>query len=298
MTAQQRVVPKTVKNVLTRSSGFLLNPGGQGAVCSHSLNPYSGCTFGNSLCGVGCYMRANGFVTKGRDWGSFLEVRTNAAESYSANYEKEKRWAQKERGKFGIFCASATDPFLPQERQYRITESLLNAMLVLPPDALILQTHSRFVTDYLDIYEQLGKVCELRFHVSIETDRDSLPGLPPPASSIEQRLSACELLSQKGFRVVVIVAPLLPIADPEKFFRRIGQVASAVVIDHFQGDGTPDGRITKKTPLLPTAMSQVDPRSVTLAYRDEMIAIARTILPGRVGGNADGFAGYYSSGLT
>ncbi len=291
MTAQQRVVPKTVKNILTRSSGFLLNPGGQGAVCSHSLNPYSGCTFGNSLCGVGCYMRANGFVTKGRDWGSFLEFRINGAESYSANYEKEKRWAQKERGKFGIFCASATDPFLPQERQYRITESLLNAMLVLPPDALILQTHSRFVTDYLDIYEQLGKVCELRFHVSIETDSDSLPGLPPPASTVEQRLSACELLSQKGFRVVVIVAPLLPIADPEKFFRRIGQVASAVVIDHFiQGDGTPDGRLTKKTPM-PTAMSQVEPRSVTLAYRDEIIAIARTILPGRVGVNADGFAG-------
>lgn len=238
-------------------------------------------------------MRANGFVTKGRDWGSFLEVRTNAAESYSANYYREKRWAQKERGKFGIFCASATDPFLPQERRFRITETLLNAMLVLPPDKLILQTHSRFVTDYVDIYEQLGKVCELRFHVSIETDRDSLPGLPPPASSIEQRLSACELLSQKGFRVVVIVAPLLPIADPEKFFRRIGQVASAVVFDHFiLGDGTPDGRLTKKTPL-PMAMAKVDPESLTLAYRDEMVSIARKILPGRVGVSANGFAGHY-----
>lgn len=294
MTVQQRITQTTVKNILTRSSGFLLNQDGQGLVCSHSLNPYSGCTFGNSLCGVGCYMRANGFVTKGRDWGSFLEVRTNAAESYSTNYQKEKRWAQKERGKFGIFCASATDPFLPQERQFRITEKLLNAMLVSPPDSLILQTHSRFVTDYLEIYSQLAKCCELRFHISIETDRDRLPGLPPPASSVDQRLEACESLSQRGFRVVVIVAPLLPIADPEQFFRRIGQAASAVVIDHFiLGDGTPDGRLTKKTPL-PMAMSQVEPRSVTLAYRDEIIAIARKVMPGRIGVNADGFAGIYS----
>jgi DNA repair photolyase len=242
-------------------------------------------------------MRANGFVNKGRDWGSFLEVRTNAADSYRANLEREKRWAQKELGKFGIFCASATDPFLPQERQYRVTESLLNAMLLSPPDELILQTHSRFVTDYVDIYEKLGKVCELRFHVSIETDRDSLPGLPPPASSIEQRLSACEFLSQKGFRIVVIVAPLLPIADPEKFFRRIGRVASAVVIDHFiLGDGTPDGRLTKKTPL-PIAMAEVDPESLTLAYRDEMVKLARKILPGRVGVSAGGFAGHYQGAV-
>lgn len=287
------ITTTTVKNILTRASGFLLNSGGKGAVCSHSLNPYSGCTFGNSLCGVGCYMRANGFVTKGRDWGSFLEVRTNAAESYRANYAKEKRWAQKERGKFSIFCASATDPFLPQERQYRITEGLLKAMLAQPPDALILQTHSRTVTDYLADYEQLGQVCDLRFHVSIETDRDSLPGLPPAASSIQQRLDACHQLSQRGLRVVVIVAPLLPIDNPTAFFQRIGEVASAVVIDHFiLGDGTPDGRVTLKTPL-PQAMAKVEPESLTLAYRDQIIEVARQILPGRVGVSADGFAGCY-----
>jgi hypothetical protein len=73
-----RVVQTTIKNTLNRSSGFLLNPGGQEAGCSHLLNLYSGCRFGNSLCGVGCYLRATGFVTKGRDWGSFLDGQTNA----------------------------------------------------------------------------------------------------------------------------------------------------------------------------------------------------------------------------
>lgn len=283
----------TVKNILTRASGFLLNPGSR-AVCSHSLNPYAGCAFGNnSLCGVYCYMRANSFITKGRTWGSFLEVRTNAADSYAANYESEKRWARKERGEFRIFCASGTDPFLPQERQLHITESLLQAMIACPPDALILQSHSRFVTDYQDLYRELSKRCELRFHISIETDLERLPGLPPPACSVESRLAACDTLSQLGFRVVVIVAPLLPIANPQAFFSKVSNVASAVVIDHFiHGDGTPDGRITKKT-ALPIAMAQVEPRSVSLAYREEIVQIARTIMPGRVGISSDGFAGIY-----
>jgi DNA repair photolyase len=283
----------TVKNILTRASGFLRNDGGEFAVCSHTVNPYQGCTYGNSLCGVGCYMKANGFVTRGRDWGTFLEIRKNASESYSANYESEKRWAHKNCGRFGIFCSSATDPFLPQERTYHITQSILKAMIDSPPDALILQTHSGFVTDYVDIYQQLAKKCELRFHISIETDRDRLPGLPAPASSIQQRLEACERLTQSGFRVVVIVAPLLPIANPQAFFGRISNVASALVIDHFiHGDGSPDGRITKKT-ALPIAMAQVEPRSVSLAYREEIVQIARTIMPGRVGISADGFAGIY-----
>lgn len=37
-----------VKNILTRTSGFLKT------VTSHSAQPYRGCTLGRSLCGVGC----------------------------------------------------------------------------------------------------------------------------------------------------------------------------------------------------------------------------------------------------
>jgi hypothetical protein len=40
-------------------------------------------------------------------------------------------------------------------------------------------------------------------------------------------------------------------------------------------------------------MKQIDPGSVDLRYRDRMVAIARSHLPGRVGVNIDGFAGRY-----
>ena len=39
-----------VKRILTRAGGYLRD------VCSHSLQPYRGCSFGRSLCGVACYV--------------------------------------------------------------------------------------------------------------------------------------------------------------------------------------------------------------------------------------------------
>jgi hypothetical protein len=182
---------------------------------------------------------------------------------------------------------------VPQERRYRVTQSVLEAMRESPPDMLILQTHSHRVADYTDLLRALFARCDLRVHVSIETDRDSLPGLPPHASPIDKRFDACAALKAAGLFTVVTVSPLLPIADPQRFFARIAETADAVVIDHFiQGDGSSDGGRTLRTPL-PEAMRAVDPESVTLAYRDRMVEIARRFLPGRVGVNIDGFAGRY-----
>ena len=69
--------------------------------------------------------------------------------------------------------------------------------------------------------------------------------------------------------------------------------ADAVVIDHYiGGDGTDDGSRTEKT-ALPAAMEAVEPGSTQLAYRDRMVAIARELMPGRVGVSREGFAGSY-----
>jgi DNA repair photolyase len=276
-----------VRSVLTRASGFLKT------VCSHSLQPYRGCPFGASLCGVGCYVRHNDYVTQGRKWGSFFEVRQNAAEVYAQSCDRERRWAHKNRGGFVIFLSSATEPFPPQEARYGITGSVLSAMIENPPDGLIVQTHSPRVVQAIELLTALRQRCDLRIHISIESDRDRLPGLPPPASPVEHRLHAAGQLRAAGFKVIVTVSPLLPIADPEQFFARIAEVADGVVIDHYiGGDGSPTGARTERTPL-PAAMAAVDPRSVTLAYRDEMVAVAKRFLPGRVGINIDGFAGRF-----
>ncbi len=278
----------TVRSILTRTTGYLRG------VTSHSLQPYRGCSYGSALCGVGCYVRHNGWISRGEAWGSFLEARTNAAERYREQAARERRWARRERGDFSIFLSSSTDPFVPQERSRGITRRVLEAMCEEPPDALVVQTHSHRVGDYLDLYPRLARACRLRFHLSIESDRDHLPGLPPPASSVARRLAAAEALRAAGLRVVVTVSPLLPIERPEGFFASIARVADAVVIDHFVGgDGSPDGARTRRTPL-PAAMEALLPGSSELAYRDAIVAIARRALPGRVGIGPEGFAGIYA----
>jgi DNA repair photolyase len=281
----------TVRSILTRSSGFLKT------VCSHSLQPYRGCPFGASLCGAGCYVRHNVYVTEGRPWGSFWEVRTNAAQAYCDSYDREKAWARRSRGRFELFLSSATEPFPPQESRHGITRQVLEAMLERPPDGLILQTHSHRVTEVLPLLVNLSQRSQLRLHISIETDRDGLPGLPPHASSVAKRFDAAATVKAAGLHVVVTVAPLLPIDDPDEFFTKIAEVANAVVIDHYiGGDGSPGGTRTEKT-ALPTAIAAVNPESVHLSYRDRMGDVAERYLPGRVGFNIDGFAGRFGEPL-
>ncbi len=277
-----------IKSILTRSSGYLRT------VCSHSLQGYRGCSFGRALCGVGCYVQHNSWLTRGEAWGSFLEVKINAAEQYLRQQHKERKWAENNRGRFAIFMSSSTDPFVPHEDRYGITRQVLEAMLEAPPDLLILQSHSHRVAMYIELYKHLAEGCELRIHLSIESDRDRLPGLPPPASSVAARLEAAATLKAAGLRVVITMAPLLPIADPPAWFSRVARCADAVVIDHFiGGDGSKQGQRTLRT-ALPAAIAAIDQRCLALDYRDQMLRVAKNYLPGRVGVGISGFAGNYS----
>ena len=88
------------RSILTRTTGFLKS------VCSHSLQPYRGCSFGNALCGVGCYVQHNRYLTRGAAWGGFLEARTNAAEVYRAQYAREQRWGRRARRSFALAQSS------------------------------------------------------------------------------------------------------------------------------------------------------------------------------------------------
>ena len=285
--AALQVEEREIERILTRTSGYLRG------IASHSLQPYRGCPLGRSLCGQGCYVRHSWFTTRGREWGSFLEVRRNAAESYLKTVAGERRWAQRTVGAFSIFLSSSTEPFPPQERRYRITHSVLEAMLDEPPDLLIVQSHSHRVASEIDLYRQLLERTELRVHLSIETDRARLPGLPPPASPVPRRMDAARRLKDAGIPVVITVSPLLPIEDPDAFFGQIAEVADAVVLDHFiGGDGSTDGRRTQST-ALPAAMAAVDPGSLELSYLEAMLDIAQRYLPGRVGRSRDGFAGRF-----
>ena len=276
------------QSILTRASGYLRQ------VCSHSLNPYIGCGFGRSACGVGCYVRHNAWLTKGREWGGFVDVKSNAPGVYLKTTEAEQRWAYRKGKQFSIFFSSSTDPWQPVEKKYRITRRLLQVMLAHPPDELILQTHATAMLDDLSLVAELSRQCQLRVHVSIEGDVERLPGLPPPPATVAARIEMLRQLSSAGIFAVACLSPLYPMKNPVSFFEQLAEAGTdAVVIDHFiEGDGTADGTRTWKTDL-PGSMAAIDPKSTHLGYRDRIAAIARNYLP--VGISASGFAGRYSS---
>lgn len=188
--------------------------------------------------------------------------------------------------------SSSTDPWQPAEKKYRVTRTVLQAMTACPPDTLIMQTHSSNILDDQETLLNLSHQCSLRIHISIEGDRNRLPGLPLPPCSIEKRISALEQLSRLGLKTVACLSPLYPLKDPHRFFDRLKNAgASAVIIDHFiEGDGTAEGSRTLKT-RLPLAMKQIREDSIHLSYRTQIVNIARNYLP--VGVSAQGFAGHY-----
>ncbi len=266
----------TARTILTPATGYL------SSVCTHSLNPYQGCSFGRSLCGVACYVQHNPWITRGRLWGHFLVAKTNAAELYLAEARPSQR----------IFLASSTDPFVPQERSLGITQQLLLAMQTSPPAELVLQTHSADVANHLHLLSAISS--QIRVHLSIESDRERLPGLPPAAFSVESRLRAAAQVKAAGLFTVATLSPLFPLASPREFFERLQMCVDAVVIDHFiEGDGSRNGQRTRRT-ALPVAMESLLPGSTSLDYREQVVQWAREFFPGRVGVGSAGFAGNYS----
>ncbi len=278
-------------SILTRTSGYLAD------IASHSLNPYRGCGFGTSLCGTGCYVQHNLWITRGQPWGSFVEAKQNAASLYEEEYVAEQRWARRKAGRFGVFLSSATEPFQPAEDRHGVTKGVLQKMAILPPDVLILQTHSHRVIDVADLLCELKRQCELRVHVSIETDFERFPGAPAHASPVEKRLMAGRTLRDQGVWTIATVAPLMPLQNPDQFFEGLSKSFNAVVIDHYiEGDGSTAGSRTART-RLPVLMRNADPASVTLDYRARIVAVARRHFR-YVGVGRDGFAGKFIDGQT
>ena len=261
------------RSILNRTGGFLHS-------FTHSLNPYRGCAYANSLCGVGCYAPA--VLRDKRPWGSYLEAKTNAAEVYGRDIARERR-----RGPVRIFMASVTDPYVPQEKRLGITRRLLEAMVDSPPQELVLQTHTPHPVRDLDLLKRLP--CAVQ--ISIETDKQKVPGLPPHAYSPVARLKALYTLKQAGLDAVGVVAPLLPLDDLEAFAHALDESCSRVIVDHYLvGDGSRNGARTKRRGLPAILAAHGAERWTRIGVLDETVQVLRDILgPRRVGVSIYGF---------
>lgn len=262
----------TARSILTRTGGFLYG-------FSHSLNPYRGCSYGNSLCGSYCYAPA---VVFAKEWGGHLIAKTNAAELYRREIERERR-----RGPVRIFMSSVTDPYVPQEKRLRITRAVLEAMVDEPPSLLALQTHSPGPLRDLDLLRDLP--CAVQ--ISVETDQEALTGFPPHAYSPQVRLDALREIKDAGIEAVGVVAPLMPLQDPVAFAHALDRSCSRVIVDHYLiGDGSREGARTKRRGAPALLIENGYKRWTRLEVLEEVAEVFRSVLgPERVGVSKDGF---------
>ncbi len=282
------------QNILNPTGGFL------GGGFTHTINLYRGCPLGNSLCGMYCYAQWNPYHTRGRAWGSFLDVKDGYLEAYRSQYDRLKQPARGEPKPIRIFMSSVTEPYPPQERTARRTRRLLEEMLHRPPDLLVIQSHTPHVVDDLDVLARLHPRCPVQINITVETDKSTLPGqFPRHAYTPTARIAALRRVRAAGLPAVCTVSPLLPLDAPRRFAEELAASCDRVILDHYLlGDGSPDGKRTKKTRLPELLETSGYATWTSLEVFHEVVRIFREVFRSadRVGVSQAGFNDLFSNG--
>ena len=172
-----------VKNVITKSNL---------PVCEYSVNPYVGCTHGCRYCYASFMKRFTGHA---EPWGTFLDVKS------WPEIKNPKKYAGKE-----LFIGSVTDPYLPQEEQYRRTRALLE-QLQGSGAKISVATKSDLILRDLELIQTFP---DARVSWSVNTLDEDFKRDMDNAVSIERRLAAMEAFHRAGVRTTCFVSPIFP----------------------------------------------------------------------------------------
>ncbi|MBB6453189.1 DNA repair photolyase [Salirhabdus euzebyi] len=216
------------KSILTPASGAIDD-------FTHSLNPFTGCSFGCNY----CYVREMPVsMYREQEWGTWIDIKTNASELLKKEMIKAKK-----KGPVRIFMSSATDPYQPIEGKTQLTRKLLKVMLEEQPDFLHVQTRSPLVKRDIDLFKQFGD--KIRISITIETDKEEVrKAFSPKAPPISARMSVLKEITAAGIKTQATIAPLLPCS--KEFPQKLKHIATRITIDDFwMGDGSGGKRTAK-----------------------------------------------------
>lgn len=218
-----------------------------------SINPYTGCAFGCAYCYARYAHRyfversasagaLSGAVREAVDamppWLAFerrIFVKHNAAESLRRELV---HGGARHRGLFegeAIVIGTATDPYQPAERRYRITRGVLEVLAEHAGLHVTLITKSPLITRDIDVLSRLMQRSSLSVHLSLITlDRELARRLEPRAPTPEARLRALARLREAGIDAGINCMPVLPgiTDDPfalEALVRRVAEAGATYV---------------------------------------------------------------------
>jgi DNA repair photolyase len=210
----------------------VLNPPSTTGIGCWSLNPYVGCAFGCAY----CYARdAHRYATERRagarraalgdaaacdddampPWLAFerrvMVKRDAPALLRRALASGAPRYHPLLAGAEALVVGTATDPYQPAERRFRVTRGVLEALAERTGLRVVVITKSALVARDADVLARLAERSALSVHVSLITlDRALARRVEPRAPTPEARLRAIARLAAAGVDVGVNVMPVLP----------------------------------------------------------------------------------------
>jgi DNA repair photolyase len=192
-----------------------------------SLNPYVGCEFGCSY----CYARethrwVEERMGSGGGGGSgerkavpaltahlpslpafehHIFVKTDAAQALARTLEPAKLEGT------SLVIGTATDPYQPAERKFRLTRQILQALLAWRGLSLGLITKSPLVTRDLDLLQRLSERHEVSVNISLASlNAALLRRIERRSPAPHARIRALKTLTSGGVHAGLLVAPILP----------------------------------------------------------------------------------------
>ena len=202
-----------------------------------SINPYIGCAFGCAY----CYARYTHRYVMER-----AATDERMTDELGVTYNKLPPWLAFERNvfvkknagevlsrtlRFGsdrhlklldgetIVIGTATDPYQPAERRFRVTRGILEVLAEHPGLSVTIITKSPLITRDIDLLSRINRVSDLSIHISLITlDRDLARRIEPRAPTPEARIRALSRL-REAFGIslpvkVLFEAPTAADQDP------------------------------------------------------------------------------------
>jgi DNA repair photolyase len=170
----------------------------------YNLNPYRGCMIACSY----CYARYTHDFMELRDPRDFerkIYVKRGAREALIRDLRRLDL-----RGK-SIAIGTATDPYQPAERRFRLTRSILEVLADRRDLRLSVTTKCDLVTRDIDLLARIARQNELSVNLTITTPHYALSRRTEPrAPRPDKRLAAIRALSAAGVRAGVFLMPLMP----------------------------------------------------------------------------------------
>jgi len=218
-----------------------------------SINPYTGCAFGCAY----CYARyAHRYVMERAakadrlsgpaeheaahmpPWLAFerhIFVKTNAPLALGHTL---RHGSDRHRGLLrgeAIVIGTATDPYQPAERTFRVTRGILEALAAHPGLRLVIITKSPLITRDIDVLLRIMRHSSIAVHLSLITlDRVLARRLEPRAPTPESRIRALVRLREAGIDAGINCMPVLPgitdrPADLEALVKRAAEAGATYV---------------------------------------------------------------------